>query len=198
MKKTSFAVLLILLLPTMASAHSFQNESGFLSGLIHPVLGFDHFLAMISVGILSAQMGGRAIWAVPLTFVIVMAAGGGLGMRDIGLPAVEYGIAVSVLVLGLALALGRRVTPGLAMGGVAFFAIFHGHAHGAEMPEMAEPVIYALGFLLGTAGIHLAGVGVGLVADKIRTGAELLRYFGAGIAGIGIYIIHVLLKFKSF
>lgn len=197
MKKLSSSLLLILLSPSLASAHSFQEESGFFPGLTHPVLGFDHFLAMISVGILSAMVGGRAIWTVPLTFVAVMAFGGVLGLKDIGLPAVEYGIAFSVMILGLALAFGKRIAPSLAMGGVAFFAIFHGHAHGAEMPEMAEPLIYAAGFLLGTAGIHLAGVGIGVVAEKIKNGLEVLRFVGAGIAGVGIYIIHVLLKYKA-
>jgi urease accessory protein len=198
MKKILFVWFTLLLLPDPANAHTFQSGGGFLSGLTHPVLGFDHFLAMLCVGILSAQIGGRAIWTVPLTFVAVMAAGGGLGMGGIDLPGVEYGIALSVLILGLALAFGKKITPKLAMTGVAFFAVFHGHAHGTEMPELAEPFPYAAGFLFGTAGIHLAGVLVGGVANWIKAGPEILRYVGAGIAGVGVYIIHILLKFAIF
>ncbi|MDW7774484.1 MAG: HupE/UreJ family protein [Desulfobulbaceae bacterium] len=188
-------LLLLLLFPGSAEAHTFQGETGFLSGIFHPVLGFDHLLAMLCVGIVSAQIGGRAIWTVPLTFVTIMALGGFLGMQDIALPGVEYGIALSVLVLGLAVARGKKIHPLAAHLGVGFFAIFHGHAHGAEMPAMADPLVFSMGFLLGTAAIHLAGVGVGLSARIINNGPETLRYVGAGIAGIGVYIIHILVKF---
>lgn len=189
------ALFLVLLLPGLAEAHTFKGETGFVSGLFHPVLGFDHLLAMLSVGIVSAQIGGRSIWTVPLMFVSVMGLGGFLGMQNVPLPGVEYGIALSVLLLGLAVARGKRVHPLLAHLGVAFFAVFHGHAHGAEVPEMASPLIFSLGFLLGTATIHLAGVSLGLVSRVIRNGPETLRYVGAGIAGIGVYILHILIKF---
>jgi len=195
MKKIFIALLGVLGFPGLAAAHTFQGETGFLSGVFHPVLGFDHLLAMLSVGIVSAQMGGRAIWTVPLTFVTVMGLGGFLGMQGIPLPGVEYGIALSVLILGLAVARGKKMHTAAAHIGVAFFAVFHGHAHGAEMPAMASPLIFSTGFLLGTAAIHLAGVGVGLSAPIIRNGAQTLRYVGAGIAGIGVYIIHILVKF---
>jgi len=195
MTKAFSALLAILLLPGLAQAHTFKGETGFLSGVFHPVLGFDHLLAMLCVGIISAQIGGRAIWTVPLTFVTVMGLGGFLGMQGIPIPGVEYGIALSVLILGLAVARGRRINPVTALIGVAFFAIFHGHAHGAEMPEMADPVIFSVGFLLGTAAIHICGVGVGLVSARIKDGPQALRYVGAGIAGIGVYIVHILLKF---
>lgn len=189
------ASVLLVMLPEIASAHTFRGETGFLSGVFHPVLGFDHLLAMLSVGIISAQIGGRAIWTVPLTFVTVMGLGGFLGMQDIGLPGVEYGIALSVLILGVAVARGKRINRAIAHIGVAFFAIFHGHAHGAEMPAMASPFIFSAGFLLGTAVIHLTGVSIGLVSARIKDGAQALRYVGAGIAGIGVYIIHILVKF---
>lgn len=187
--------LTLVLLPEIAGAHTFRGETGFLSGVFHPVLGFDHLLAMLCVGIVSAQIGGRAIWTVPLTFVAVMALGGFLGMEEVSLPGVEYGIALSVLILGLAVARGRRINAFIAHSGVAFFAIFHGHAHGAEMPAMASPVIFSAGFLLGTAAIHLAGVSIGLVSARVKDGTQALRYVGAGIAGIGVYIIHILVKF---
>lgn len=195
MKKVFSALLLIVFFPGFANAHTFKGETGFVSGLFHPVMGFDHLLAMLCVGIVSAQIGGRSIWTVPLTFVSVMALGGFLGMQNIGIPGVEYGIALSVLILGLAVARGKKIHPIIAHVGVAFFAIFHGHAHGAEMPAMASPFIFSLGFLLGTAAIHLCGVGVGIVSSKIKNGPEFLRYVGAGIAGIGVYILHILLKF---
>ncbi len=195
LKKIPTILIALILVPSAAFAHTFRGETGFLSGLFHPVLGFDHLLAMLCVGIVSAQIGGRAIWSVPLTFVTVMGLGGFLGMRDIAIPWVEYGIALSVLVLGIAVARGKRINTVIAHTGVAFFAVFHGHAHGAEMPAMASPVIFSLGFLLGTAAIHLCGVGVGIVSSRVKDGPQALRYVGAGIAGIGVYILHILVKF---
>jgi urease accessory protein len=195
MSQFLIALSLVVLLPDLAAAHTFKGETGFVSGIFHPVLGFDHLLAMLSVGIVSAQIGGRSIWTVPLTFVTVMGLGGFLGMQNIPLPGVEYGIAASVLLLGLAVARGKAINPFLAHLGVAFFGVFHGHAHGAEMPAMASPLVFSMGFLLGTAAIHLTGVSVGLVARLIKNGPQTLRYFGAGIAGIGVYILHILIKF---
>lgn len=195
MRKIVTFLLPFLLLPAVASAHTFQGETGFVSGIFHPVLGFDHLLAMLCVGIVSAQMGGRSIWTIPLTFVSVMGLGGFLGMQNIPVPGVEYGIALSVLILGLAVASGRKIHYLAVFLGVAFFAVFHGHAHGAEMPAMASPLIFSLGFLIGTAAIHLAGVGIGVTAAHINNGMQTLRYVGAGIAGIGVYIVQILVKF---
>ena len=188
-------LLIIILSPGMAEAHVLQGDGGFLSGLTHPVLGFDHFLAMLSVGILSAQMGGRAIWAVPTTFVSVMAIGAFVGVKNIGIPGVEYGIALSVLILGFSLAMERKLLPVWAMLGVGFFAIFHGHAHGTEMPKIVTPVVYALGFLLGTAGIHICGVLVGIISNRTAKGTEILRFVGAGISGVGVHILYILTKY---
>jgi urease accessory protein len=187
--------LTLFLLPTPAFAHSVGSAGGFLSGLTHPVLGFDHLLAMLSVGILSAQMGGRAIWSVPTTFVTVMALGALIGIKNIGIPGVEYGIAVSVLVLGISLAMEKKLLPVWAMLFVGFFAVFHGHAHGTEMPKIVKPMIYAAGFLMGTAGIHVVGVLVGIIASKSAKGAEILRFIGAGISGVGVHIIYILTKY---
>lgn len=195
MRKILTFLLPVILLPGLAQAHTFQGETGFLSGVFHPVLGFDHLLAMLCVGIVSAQMGGRAIWTVPLTFVSVMGLGGFFGMQNIPIAGVEYGIALSVLILGLAVASGKKIHSLVVYIGVAFFAVFHGHAHGAEMPAMANPLIFSLGFLLGTAVIHLTGVSIGLVATHINNGMQTLRYVGAGIAGIGVYIVQILVKF---
>lgn len=195
MTRVFAALLLVSLFPGLAEAHTFKGETGFVSGLFHPVMGFDHLLAMLSVGIVSAQIGGRSIWTVPLMFVTVMGVGGFLGMQNIPLPGVEYGIALSVLILGMAVARGKKIQPLLAHLGVAFFAVFHGHAHGAEIPAMASPLVFSMGFLLGTAAIHLAGVSMGLASRLIKDGPETLRYVGAGVAGIGVYILHILIKF---
>ncbi len=175
-------------LPSISYAHE-GSGGGFVAGLTHPVLGFDHLLAMLSVGILSAQMGGRAIWKVPLTFVLVMLGGGILGINGIPIFSVELGIALSVLALGVAIALEKKLSSLLAMVFVGFFAIFHGHAHGTEMPSLSKPLFYACGFVLGTAGIHVAGVFIGIIAERLKDGGQLLRYIGAGIAGIGFHLI---------
>ena len=161
----------------------------FLAGLTHPVLGLDHFLAMVSVGILSAQIGGRAIWTVPATFVAVMALGGLLGWIDIGLSATEVGIAFSVLALGTAIAADKRVPMVAAMSAVGVFAIFHGYAHGAEMPTVATPLTYAIGFMVGTALLHIAGVLIGDISQHYEKGKILLRAAGVAIAGTGAFFL---------
>ena len=189
------AILLVLLAPGLALGHTVGGEGGFLAGLTHPVLGFDHFLAMLSVGLLSSQMGGRSIWTVPTTFVSVMGLGAYLGLKAVELPGVEYGIALSVLILGFALAMEKKLPPVWAMVGVGFFAIFHGHAHGTEMPTIVKPIIYACGFLLGTAALHVTGVFIGVFSNKTRKGAAILRYVGAGISGVGVHIIYILTKY---
>ena len=189
MRKLVLATVGILtFLPSISYAHE-GSGGGFMAGLTHPVLGFDHLLAMLSVGILSAQMGGRAIWRVPLTFVLVMLGGGVLGINGVPMISVELGIAFSVLALGVAIALERKLPTLLAMVFVGFFAIFHGHAHGTEMPSLSKPLFYACGFVVGTAGIHVAGVLVGIIAERLKDGGQLLRYAGAGIAGVGFHLI---------
>ena len=183
--------LLLSTIPSVAYAHDGTNLplGGFLSGMVHPVLGYDHLLAMLSVGILSAQIGGRAIWTVPATFVTVMALGGALGLIDIGLNATELGIAISLVILGFVIALERRISIRAAMIGVGFFAIFHGYAHGAEMPDTAQPYLYALGFLIGTALIHLTGVLIGDISRHYERGKIVLRVGGALIALIGLLFV---------
>ena len=164
-----FLATLALLGSPLAFAHEGASlpYGSFMGGLTHPVLGLDHFLAMVSVGVVSAQIGGRAIWTVPATFVGVMAVGGVLGLLDVGLTAIEVGIALSVFGLGLAIALDKRLPISIAMTAVGFFAIFHGYAHGAEMPTVAKPATYAAGFLTGTAALHIAGVIIGDISQQI-------------------------------
>lgn len=183
------STLITVVIPGLAEAHGQAGASGFISGLNHPVFGYDHLLAMVTVGLLSAQIGGRAVWTVPATFVSVMAIGGVLGMIGIRLPFVEYGIAVSVLALGSALFGARKLPVVVAMSFVGVFAIFHGHAHGTEMPHFAEPALYALGFSLATAGLHVLGAVSGSFALRSENGIPLLRLMGIIIAISGIYFI---------
>lgn len=178
---------LMLIIPGVTYAHVANSDGGFNSGLSHPVFGMDHLLAMLSVGILSAQMGGKWIWKVPFTFILVMLIGGVLGIKGIDIISVELGIVLSVLILGGAIASGKRIPPVLAMIFVTIFAIFHGHAHGTEMPYLAEPMLYAGGFVVGTATIHILGVLISYILQKLKTGESLLRYLGSTIAAIGFY-----------
>lgn len=184
-------LLLLLMAPLSAFAHEGSSlpYGSFIAGLAHPVLGVDHFLAMVSVGILSAQIGGRAIWTVPATFVTVMAVGGLLGWLKVGLTSIELGIAFSVLTLGIAIAADRKLPVLVAMGAVGIFAVFHGYAHGAEMPNVANPVRYALGFMTGTAILHIAGLLIGDISQHYARGKLLLRVAGAAIASAGTWFL---------
>src|SRR5262245_41105334 len=133
-----------LVLPTVAFAHTGVGEaSGFVHGFGHPVSGLDHILAMVMVGLFAYQLGSRALWLVPATFVLAMAAGGVLGVTGLNVPFIEMGIALSVIVLGAIVAVGVKAPVAVAMGIVGLFATFHGYAHGAEMPENAGGLAYA-------------------------------------------------------
>jgi urease accessory protein len=171
--------------PALSHDGTVLPYGSFLSGLTHPVLGLDHFLAMVSVGILSAQIGGRAIWTVPTTFVLIMAVGGLLGWIDVGLTAIEVGIAFSVLALGTAIALDKKLPVVAVMSAVGVFAIFHGYAHGAEIPAVATATTYAVGFMTGTALLHIMGVIIGDISQQYERGKLLLRGAGVVIAGTG-------------
>ncbi len=188
MKNSAFYILL-LLLPVTVNAHTGEGGGGFMTGLNHPVLGFDHLLAMVSVGVLSAQIGGKAILTVPLAFLGMMLVGGIIGMLGVTIFSVELGIAFSVFALGVALAAEKKLPVLITMIIVGLFAIFHGHAHGAEMPRIVEPVLYTAGFITGTAAIHIIGVIVGSIFQQSLRGVELLRFIGAGIAGIGFHLM---------
>lgn len=187
-EKNVFILFAGLFLPNLVLANEL-TQGGFMSGFSHPILGLDHLLAMVSVGILSTQMGGRAIWSVPFVFVVVMLLGGALGIQGVPIFSVEVGIAFSVFALGIAIVAEKKAPSMLAMLLVAVFAIFHGHAHGTEMPHLAQPILYALGFFVGTASLHIVGVLIGVFANKTNVGDQFLRYTGAGIAGIGFYLL---------
>ncbi|MFC3694014.1 HupE/UreJ family protein [Chenggangzhangella methanolivorans] len=180
-----------LLVPTAAFAHPGHGEAvGFMAGLGHPVGGLDHVLAMVMVGVFAYQLGGRALWLVPATFVVVMAAGGGLGMAGIEVPFVETGIALSIVALGAAVAFGLKAPVAVAMAAVGVFATFHGYAHGAEAPETGGGAAYAAGFMLATAALHAAGVGFGALIGRIgeAQGPLVTRAAGglAALAGVAI------------
>jgi urease accessory protein len=159
--------------------------SGLAAGFAHPVGGLDHVLAMVAVGILAAQQGGRALWLVPAAFLAMMVAGGALGAAGFALPYVELGIVGSVIVLGAVVAAGRRMPVVLAMALAGIFAVFHGHAHGTEMPLNASGLEYGAGFVLATALLHGAGVGLGLGAATAARPLAL-RFGGGAIALAGL------------
>jgi urease accessory protein len=185
--------LLIGLLTVVAPAFAHENGAdahGLVHGLLHPLGGIDHVLAMVAVGVFAALLGGRAVWRVPAAFLGMMALGGVLGAFAVPLPMVETGIALSLVALGAALALRLRMATALAMGLAGFFAVFHGHAHGAEMPELASGLAYGAGFVLSTAGLHAAGLGLGSLRGRLDAGREfgLVRVVAAlvALAGAGL------------
>lgn len=168
-----------------ASAHTGESLSGgLISGFTHPILGWDHVVAMVAVGLWGAFLGNPAIWILPVVFPLVMALGGALGVAGIPVPAVEAGIAVSGIVLGLLVAFAVRAPLWIAAVLVGVFAIFHGHAHGTELPDAANPFAYALGFVVGTGVLHLAGILLGF-ATAIPKGAYVVRAAGIVIAAVG-------------
>jgi urease accessory protein len=153
----------------VAEAHTFGAQgTGLTAGLVHPFMGLDHLLAMIAVGIWAGQLGGRAVWIVPLTFVSVMAAAAGLGPLGLSLPMVEPAIACSVLVLGLLIAGSVRLPTIAGAGLVGLFAVFHGYAHGLELPQAASPILYGLGFVLATTLLHGLGIGFALSSRQYK------------------------------
>lgn len=166
--------------------HSVQRNA-LLDGLTHPLFGGDHVLAMVTVGLLSAQIGGRATWALPGSFLVSMILGGAAGMSAFRVPAVEYGIAASIILLGIAVACNQKLPMALPIAFTALFGFIHGQVHGIEMQLMANPLRYATGFVATTLVLHIAGVAVGLLAIKSVRGASGLRLSGAAIATAGCY-----------
>ncbi len=176
--------LTLVTVPAVAHAHILQGEAGgFLHGFEHPLSGADHMLAMFCVGLWGAQMGGRAVWSLPIAFPLIMVVGGMLGIAGVPLPAVESGIALSIIVLGASIALLWRPPEWLALAVIGVFAIFHGYAHGAELPNATDPADYAIGFVVATGLIHIVGIAVGLLFQRVRAG-ELSRALG-GLIGLG-------------
>jgi urease accessory protein len=171
----------------MAQAHP-GHGGGYLAGLTHPFTGLDHLLAMLAVGVWAAQLGGRAKWLVPASFIACMAVAASVGMSGIALPLVESGIATSVLLLGLLIAFSIKLPTALSASIVGLFAVFHGYAHGAEMPLLSTPWLYGIGFLLATAALHGTGL---LLGQRLRKQAAGLRAVGMLIIASGAWMVAV-------
>lgn len=187
--KRGWWMLALLGISTTVEAHTLGlPHMDFAAGLGHPISGLDHILAMVAVGLWATQLGGRALWLVPLTFVLTMAAGGALGFFAIPLPLIETGIAGSVLILGLLVALASRLPLVASMALVGVFALFHGYAHGAEMTMESSASWYSLGFMLMTALLHGTGIGIGLMT-RHGLPAPWLRLGGAAIAASGLLLL---------
>ncbi|MGX0879031.1 urease accessory protein [Roseovarius sp. MBR-154] len=170
--------------PVAAMAHTGTGETlAAMHGFLHPLSGVDHILAMVAVGVFAAQLGGRSLWAVPMAFVLAMLAGGALGYFGAVLPMVEPGIALSVIVMGVAVAAGLRLPVAPAMALVAMFAVFHGHAHGAEGAGAGSFAGYAAGFVAATVLLHAAGIGLSLLLDRLDGSAALNSKRLVGSAG---------------
>jgi urease accessory protein len=178
---------MVLLLPALAEAHSGGSDTGLMAGLMHPVFGPDHLLAMISVGVVSVQLGGDNIWRIPLAFVGAMIVGAVLGLQQVALPYAELGIAASVLVLGMGIAMAHRaMSPWPITALVAFFGALHGHAHGAEIPGSVSPALYTLGFVISTSALHIFGMIIGEVATMQSWLSRGLRFTGAAVTASGV------------
>lgn len=177
------------LLPGEASAHIVRGEAvGFASGFMHPISGLDHVIAMVAVGLWGAQLGRPAIWLLPVTFPLVMAVGGFLGLIGLPLPGAELAIALSGLTLGAAVLSEAR--PSLAIAGVVvgLFGLFHGYAHGAELSPGQNALLYSLGFVLATGLLHATGIAIGLV-HRWGWGRYALRGAGAAVMAGGAYFL---------
>jgi urease accessory protein len=175
-----------------ALAHTGEGVGGFLGGIAHPLFGPDHVVAMVAVGLWGAFLGAPAMWLLPVVFPLVMALGGVLGIVGLPLPHVEIAIAASAIVLGLMVALAARPNLWIAAILVGGFAVFHGYAHGAELPAGSDPVAYSVGFVLATGCLHLAGIAFGLLA-RWPAGLMAVRAAGGAIAMAGVVFMHGLL-----
>ncbi|HEY3901600.1 MAG TPA: HupE/UreJ family protein [Chthoniobacter sp.] len=176
---------LLLLLPVTVHAHAEKGTiGGFVSGFMHPLTGWDHIAAMVAVGLWGAYLGAPAMWLLPVIFPVVMSFGGALGVLGVPMPGVEVGIALSGVALGLMVAFAARPPLWVAAVLVGVFAIFHGHAHGKEMPISANAMTYAVGFVIATGLLHLSGIALGLLV-KWPWGRVMVRATGVAIAGVG-------------
>jgi urease accessory protein len=172
-----------------ALAHVQSGQAaGFVTGFLHPISGFDHVLAMVAVGLWGAQLGAPAIWLLPITFPIVMALGGFLGLLGVPLPGAEVGIAASAILLGAAVMTERRPPLYAAAALVGFFAVFHGHAHGTELPAGQSALLYSLGFVAATGCLHAIGIAIGAV-HRWPTGRIVLRIAGGGVGLAGLFFL---------
>jgi len=180
------AVAALILLPGQAAAHAVEGSAeGFVSGVLHPVLGFDHLVAMVAVGLWGAQLGTPLLIALPGAFPVMMAIGGLMGMMGVTFQGLEIAVAGSAVALGLAVLTGWRARIAVAITLVGSFAIFHGIAHGQELPHAALPIAYGAGFLLATGTLHLAGIAIGMLQNRPPQGPWAVRGAGAAVAVVG-------------
>lgn len=180
-----------LLYAPLAWAHSEVGVAGgVISGLLHPVLGVDHLVAMVAVGLWGAQLGSPAVWALPVAFPLVMALGAVLGLSGVELPLVEVGVALSAVALGAMVAFSVRAPLWAAAGLVTLFGMFHGHAHGTEVPSAANPLSYGVGFVVATGLLHLAGILIGVLI-RFPLGVRLVRACGVAVAAVGAFFLSV-------
>jgi urease accessory protein len=187
--RDALLTLLLMLVAVPAFAHEQSGQAaGFLTGLKHPVSGLDHVLAMISVGLWGAQLGSPAVWLLPVVFPMVMAFGGFLGLLGVPLPGTEVGIALSAILLGVMVAREARPPVWVAASLVGFFGIFHGYAHGTELPAGENALLYSVGFVIATGCLHAVGIGIG-VAHRWNAGRIALRVAGAAVALAGVYFL---------
>lgn len=178
------------LMATPADAHTLGGAmGGFGSGFEHPLLGFDHFLAMLAIGLWGAQMGGRPVWMLPATFPLIMCVGGVLGLLQVVPdPVIPIGIALSLVVLGGVIAAAWVAPEAAALAIVSFFALFHGYPHGQMAPQAQDPAAYTVGFVVATGFIHILGIGVGLILGPIMDG-KLVRALGLFVVASGVYFL---------
>ncbi|MBS3136489.1 HupE/UreJ family protein [Candidatus Woesearchaeota archaeon] len=191
MKKKAKLLLYTLALsisPLAVNAH-IMGGNGLADGVLHPLLGLDHLLAMVAVGIIGTRYKDKAVWLIPSAFVISMVTGGFIWISGLHIPFAEAGIALSVIFLGLAIAMKRNVPFHLTIAFVAVSAIFHGHAHATEMPVLLSPLLYSIGFVISTSSLHITGILLGRVAAKTETSVKLLRYAGASMGILGIFFL---------
>ena len=180
---------LLLLAAGSAYAHPQKGQAaGFLTGVQHPISGLDHVLAMVAVGLWGAQLGRPAIWLLPVAFPMVMAMGGTLGLMGVPLPGIEYGIAASAIMLGAAVMFELKPPLTAAALLVGFFAIFHGHAHGTELPAGQDALLYSIGFVIATGCLHAVGIGIGTV-HAWSWGRRALRVAGAVVCLGGVFFL---------
>lgn len=183
---------LVLMGHNLAHAHGNhgggQFGGGFGTGFLHPIQGLDHVVAMVAVGLWGAQLGSPAIWLLPIAFPLIMAIGAAMGLLGYPLPGVEIGIACSAIVLGLVVLLEARPAIAVSLSLVAAFAMFHGHAHGTELPDGESGLAYGLGFILGTGLLHAAGIGIGCIGGW-SWGKTCLRGAGGLVMVIGVYFL---------
>ena len=185
----TLSVTLLMLVPTLVLAHQEAGQvTGFVSGLEHPISGMDHVVAMIAVGLWGAVLGPPAIWVLPVAFPMMMAFGGFMGLLGIPVPSIEIGIAVSAIVLGAMVLIQARPPLWVAAILVAIFAIFHGYAHGRELPAGANALLYSLGFVVATGLLHLVGILLG-EAHRWALGRQIVRAAGGGIAVAGLFFL---------